>query len=136
VIYRVAPNDLAVLWPQVAPLVVAALRGTPTHDAEDVRKTILAGNATLFVQFRDNRVEAIVVTEFVTFPKGVWINMWLLAAADPHVPLSIEAFHPVLEVFRIHNGARGFQYCGGRHGWLKRFPNLVVEGINTRWTLD
>ena len=132
-ILRVNPVDVTALWDQVQPLITSALRDIPTHDAEDVRGAILAGTSTLFIQFREV-VEAIAVTQFAAFPKGIWLSIWLVGAR-PDYALDDAAFLDVMTTFQEINGCRGFQYTGARQGWIKRFPGFKLEGVNLRQTL-
>lgn len=132
-ILRVNPTDVAALWGQVEPLVTLALRNADTHDSEDVRGALLCGTATLFVQYSD-MVEAIAITQFITYPKGIWLNVWLVAAGTGS-ELDDDEFFQTIDHYRQINGCRGFQYTGARQGWAKRFPGFKPEGINMRKTI-
>jgi hypothetical protein len=128
----VAPKDVASLWSQLEDLVISALRGCPTHDADDVKVLLIDGSCQLFIQF-DRHVEAIGITSIVTHPKGKWLNVWLVAAHKA-TPLRTATFLSAVNEFRKEQGCRGFQSSSTRPGWLKRNPSWIQEGVSLRWT--
>lgn len=128
-VFRVAVENVTPLWPQVAPLVTRGLAGHVTHDAEDVRRMLLGQTLQLWVQWSD-RVEAVAVSEFAVYPKGVWVRIFLAAAAsDSH--LDGEAFLASLSQWRDMHGCQGFEAIG-RMGWLRRFPDMRFVGAVMR----
>ena len=134
-VFRVAYDNIAPLWAQVAPLVELGLRGTPTHDVEDVRRSLYTSSCQLWAQCDIPVVEAIVVTEFVPYPRGLWLRTWL-AAADPNGPGMDHA-----ECFRVIGAWAREQLCRGveaigRHGWLRHYPTAHVEGLYMRISLE
>ena len=71
------------LWDRVEPLVERGLRGEVTHDTEDVRRILMAQSAQLWGQFTaSGELEAVCVSEFAVYPKGIWVRVWLGAVAD------------------------------------------------------
>jgi hypothetical protein len=131
-IVRVSVDNVTPLWDQVGPLVEAALRGRVTHDAEDIRKILMAQACQLWVQWNDPLVDAMVVTEFAAYPKGVWVRVWM-AAARPDAKMDDDGFLRIITQWADHHQCRGFEVTG-RHGWLKRFPDAKAEGLLMRWT--
>ena len=71
------------------------------------------------------------VTEFVDYPSGLYLRIWLCGSC-PGTPMDNEMWLEAIDQYRSASGAIGFE-CIGRHGWLKRFP-LKVEGVVMRWT--
>ena len=128
-VFRVAVENVTPLWPQVAPLVTRALCGQPTHDDEDVRRMIMGGAAQLWVQWAE-RVEAIAVSEFAVYPKGVWVRVWLVGA-DPSAQMMAKEFGDAIEHWRAANGCRGIEAIG-RMGWLRRYPQVKFVGAVMR----
>lgn len=129
-IFRVAPENITGLWPQLAPLVNQGLRGVATHDVEDVRRCLFMPTCQLWGQFDIPTLEAIVISEFVSYPKGVWLRAWI-AAALPEPGMETEEFLALLTAFARENNCRGFE-AAGRHGWMRRVPEATVDGLLMR----
>lgn len=128
-IFLVSVENVLPLWPQWEPLVTRALRGIPTHEPADVRRAVLGEMAHLWAQWTE-RLEAFVVTEFVNYPRGRWLRLWLAASA-PGTDFNSGAFEDALSQWRDVNGCRGFEIIG-RMGWLRRFPTAKFEGVIMR----
>ena len=129
-VFCVGPENIASLWPQVEPLITAALRGRPTHDAEDLYRLLMGRHCHLWIQWNSPDVEAIVISEFMAYPKGVWVNAWL-AGARRDRPMDDGAFLAALRDWALSHRCQGFEAIG-RPGWLKRFPGAKVDGLIMR----
>jgi hypothetical protein len=130
-IFKVWPENITGLWPQIEPLLAPALATSSTHEPEDVRRAMMSGKAQLWVQLGDDRlVEAIVTTEFVDYPAGVFVRVWS-AGAHPDHRMDTEGFLPILTEWAHKNGCVGFEAIG-RMGWLRRIPKARVEGLIMR----
>jgi hypothetical protein len=130
-VFPVTPENIMRLWPHWEPLLKRALRDVETHDAADVRRMVLGEQAHLWLQW-DNQIEAFVVTEFVTYPKGTWLRLWLAATA-PECEMNNAMFEDVLSAWKDTNNCRGFEIIG-RMGWLRRFPEARFVGVVLRTT--
>ena len=128
-IMRVAVDNIMPLWSQIVPMIEGALNGSATHDVEDVRRMLMAQAAHLWVQWTD-RVEALLITEFVAYPKGLWLRIWL-ASAVQDVKLDHLSFYDMLCKWRDDNQCCGFEALG-RPGWLRKFPEFRVQGLVMR----
>ena len=128
-VMRVAVDNIMPLWPQIEPLIAEALSVCQTHDTEDVRRMLLAQSAQLWIQWED-RVLGLLITEFVSYPKGIWVRIWLAAAAQ-NAKLDYVSLYDTLSKWRDANGCRGFEALG-RPGWLRKFPEFRVEGLVMR----
>lgn len=128
-VLRVGLENITPLWPQAQPLVVRALRGTGTHDDEDVRRLLLGGCAQLWAQYA-GQLDAMLISEFVNYPKGVWLRIWL-AAARADVRMDDLAFYEALTAWRDQHKCRGFEIIG-RLGWLRRLPDARFIGAIMR----
>ena len=128
-VFRVAVENVMALWPQLEPLLRRALRTMETHDAMDVRRLVLGEQAHLWVQW-SGALEGFVVSEFVAYPKGTWLRLWLAAAA-PNCELNDQLFEDALSVWRDEANCRGFEVIG-RMGWLRRFPEARFVGAVMR----
>lgn len=131
-VLRVAPDNITPLWPQVVPLLGKVLDRARTHDAEDVRRMLLVQTAQLWIQWNE-RVEAAVVTEFVTYPKGLFVRLWL-AGALPQITVEWVALEDMIGGWAKANHCAGLELVG-RMGWLRRFPKAAFEGIVMRKAL-
>ena len=129
-VMRVMPENIAVLWPQLAELFRPALAVSSTHKAEDVRRSLMAMRAQLWAQMDGDEVEAACTTEFVDYPAGLFVRVWH-AGARKDRRLDDAAFLRVLDQWRVGNGCVGFEAIG-RHGWLRKFPAARAEGIVMR----
>ena len=132
-IVRVFPGDLAHFWPQMAPLLRAAVERAPTHSLEDVRLKLLSGAAQPWIQWAEPVVEAVIVTEFAVYPRGSWVRIWLDGALAT-VRQRHAAFLAELDGWRVAHGCVGFE-CAGRPGWARLFPEAKIEGVIMRWTV-
>jgi hypothetical protein len=128
-VMRVAVENIMPIWPQIEPMVARLVTVQATHDAEDVRRMLMGQLCHLWVQWSD-RVQSFAITEFVTYPKGVWLRVWLAATADGEI-LDNDGYFETISKWRDDNGCRGFEAIG-RHGWLRRFPGFRVEGLVIR----
>jgi hypothetical protein len=141
-VFMVAVENVMPLWPMWQPLLMRALRGMETHDAIDVRRMVLGEQAHLWVQWNGAvqqmaagqqnglPLEAFVVTEFATYPKGQWLRLWL-AGAEPDTPMDDAMFEDALAVWKDANNCRGYEVIG-RMGWLRRFPEGRFVGCIMR----
>lgn len=128
-VFRVSQENVTPLWPQAEPLIERALHGSVTHDVEDIRKMILGGAAHLWAQWSD-WLEAIAVSEFAPYPRGIWVRVWLAAVADG-ARFDDAKFFAVLDHWREMHGCRGFEAIG-RLGWLRRVPGARFIGAVMR----
>lgn len=130
-ILRLAPENVAILWPQVAELIQPAVDLVSTHTISDVHHAILSMRAQLWVEVHaDKHVVAAVITEFVSYPVGLFVRAWV-AGAHPKEPMDTDAMFEKIDHFRAINNAIGFEAIG-RHGWLRKFPGAKVEGLVMR----
>lgn len=119
IITMVYPANIENVWPQVVPLLSAALALHGTHTTEDIRKACMGGNAQLWIQWTD-KVEAAVITEFVPYPKSLWFRLWL-AGALKSTEILWDKFWQTLSEFAKKNDCKGIEDCG-REGWLHYAP--------------
>ena len=131
-IMRVMPENVTLLWPQLESLFRPALLLVSTHEAEDVRRAIMAMRAQLWARIAGNTVEAAATTEFVEYPAGMYVRVWL-AGSLPECPFDEAEFFEVMNRWRELNRCIGFEAIG-RHGWLRKFPKARVEGLVMRWS--
>ena len=136
-VFTVKPTDISATWANVVWILQANFcRMSKTHEPDDVRDILLTQKAQLWVQWNitEAKIEAAFVTEFVGYPMGVWIRLWLGGAAHD-AKVDYQAVERALTNFARQNACRGFEIIG-RHGWLRKFPSAVVEGLCLRTTFD
>lgn len=127
VITMVYPSNVSLVWPLVVSLLDPALAIAGTHEIGDVRKSIMGGQAQLWVQWtKDKGVDAAVVTEFVNYPKGLWFRLWL-SGAQKQAKIMWDKFFDILYEFADKNDCVGLEDCG-RSGWERHIP----QGKKTR----
>ncbi len=124
-IMRAALENIMPLWPQVAPLLERPLAVSVTHELEDVRRMIMSGHAHLWVQWTDH-VEAAVVSEFISYPRGLFLNAWLAGSIDGEMDRL--GFVEALREWARLNGCVRLR-ATGRAGWLKVVPGSLIEGL-------
>ena len=93
---------------------------------------LMAQLCNVWVQWVEPTVEAIVISEFASYPKGVWVRAWL-AAARRDREMDDDGFLLALTEWARAHKCRGFE-AGGRHGWTRRMANVSVEGLRMRVT--
>lgn len=128
-IVRVNTENVTPLWPQVAPLIEPILVAVGTHDIEDVRKALLVTQAHLWVQWT-GEVEAAVVTDFSSYPKGVWLRIWLMGT-KPGAKIEWAKFQALLDDFKKAHGCVGTEIWG-RGGWARRYMDARRDFIVLR----
>lgn len=135
-VFRVKPPDVSGTWVNVVDFFKPIFATSKTHEPDDVRDILLTNKAQLWVQWNitEAKIEAAFVTEFVGYPMGVWIRLWLGGAAHD-AKVDYKAVEGALTIWARQNCCRGFEIVG-RHGWLRKFPSAVVEGLCLRTTFD
>jgi hypothetical protein len=132
-VFRVAIENVMGIWPQVEPLVAKELAVIPTHDVDDVRRMVLSNQLHLWVQWSDH-VEAMAVTEFASYPRGLALRVWLGAAGDGE-KLSRVTLVSAIKQWARYNRCKWIDACG-RVGWLRVFSDAKFSGVFMRLTVD
>ena len=119
VITMIYSSNVPPVWSECEPLLKEAIESFGTHTIEDVYKGIMGGKAQLWVQW-SGKVDAVVVTEFVDYPKGLWFRFWLAGALKGSQVLWQKFFDTLYE-FAKKSRCAGIEDCG-RIGWEKYIP--------------
>lgn len=130
-VMRVMPENVTPLWPQLERLFLPALALVSTHTCEDVRRAVMSMEAQLWAQMNGSTVEAAATTEFIRYPVGMYLRVWL-AGGKKGVRFDDAQFFEIMNRWREQHDCVGFEAIG-RHGWLRRFPRANVEGLVMRW---
>ncbi len=128
-VFLVAVENVMPLWDALRPLILKELLAIPTHSEEDVRKAIMSGACRLWVQWSDH-VEAMVLTDFVSYPRGLALRVWMGASygADN---MDWRGFRSALDEWAVACGCKWIDACG-RLGWLRRFSDARMAGVFMR----
>ena len=133
-IYRVFPWNISQNWQQFADVLAPAIAMTPTHNAEDVRLACMSGRADMWAQWEEPIVESAAVTEFISYPRGLWLRIWL-GACRPDRKQDSAGFLREFKQWARVNGCLGIEIAG-RMGWARRFPEFKIEGVGMRMFLE
>lgn len=119
VITMIYSSNVPKIWAEVEPLLKDAVEHSGTHTTEDVYKSVMAGKSQLWVQW-SGKVDAVVTTEFIDYPKGLWFRFWLAGALHGSEILW-QQFFDTLYDFAKNSHCLGIEDCG-RMGWDKFIP--------------
>ncbi len=128
-VFRVAVENVMPAWDALRPLILQELVTIPTHNEDDVRKAIMSGTCHLWVQWSDH-IEAMVLTDFVAYPRGLALRVWM-GAAYRNDGMDWHAFRAAIEEWAVACKCRWIDACG-RIGWLKRFSGAHMAGVFMR----
>lgn len=109
------------IWSQIEPILEPAIKLFGTHELEDVRKSIMCGNSHLWAEL-DIEAKAAAVTEFVSYPKGLWLRIWLFGVKNG-VNAAWEEFEKNIIEFAKLSKCIGIEHYG-REGWQRRDPKI------------
>ncbi len=129
-IFLVGPENVTGIWPQIVPMLDPVLEITGTHEAEDVRKMLMTHQAHLWLQFEPPNVEAFVISEFVNYPRGLWLRLWAAGAARG-VKADWKKFSEVTRAWGDAHHCVGDEIIG-RVGWGRLFPEAKFSGVVLR----
>jgi hypothetical protein len=131
---RAVPTDLVPdLWPAIEKHVEAACEYHPFMDALDVARTIMKGNARLFVSFEGNAVQGFAAMEVVQYPSRKVANVLAAGGDRGFLSVAIHELLPILKQWGREHGADTFA-ISGRPGWLKALQNEDGESVtNALW---
>ena len=133
-IFKLTPDNVTPLWGQIEALLRAPVNRMGTHEPDDVRKMAMTGAAQMWIQYDSPIVEAVVVTEFVQYPKGLYLRAWL-AGGSRDYPFDNEGWIEALTQFGEVHRVKGLEIIG-RMGWLRRIPGLAPEALLMRLHLE
>src|SRR5271155_2354559 len=79
-IAQLAPTNIQTLWAQIAPIIRPAVDQVSTHQVADIYRSVMSMRAQMWVEIAGTEVVTAVVTEFVDYPAGLYLRIWLCAA--------------------------------------------------------
>lgn len=121
-------EHLDMIWPHVEPLLEEACRSSRGREtAFDIRRSLRARDARLWVWWDHGRVEVLAITEIARFPRKT-IGRIKIATALPGV-VSMDVFRQctrVIEAWARSEGATGMA-MDARPGWARILKGLGYE---------
>jgi len=129
IITMIYPAHIAQIWSEVEPLLKPAIAISGTHNCEDIYHSLMGGKSQLWIQWSE-KVDAVVVTEFISYPRGLWFRFWL-AGALKETEVLWKKFFDILYEFAKQNKCAGIEDCG-RVGWGHYAPHAKKIGILRR----
>ncbi len=120
---RLSVSNVAPLWPQIHDLLKLDDSIGITHSIDDIHKMIMSHRVDVWVQFNrlTTTLEAIVITEFVGYPRGLVLRAWI-ACALPTARMDVDSFYHLISAWAVNNDCLGL-LASGRKGWLRKFSN-------------
>lgn len=116
VITMIYPANIPPVWVQAEPILAPAIAMAGTHEPEDVYKVVMAGKAQLWVQW-SGKIDGVAVTEFVDYPAGLYLRVWLTGAAKD-AAIEWEKFYDAIYDFAQKSHCKEIEDLG-RLGWDK-----------------
>lgn len=116
-VFMIHAAHIPSVWGQVSKLLEPAAAIFATHDIDDVRKEIMGGNKQLWADW-NGEAKAAAVTEFVSYPKGLALRIWLFGAKSD-VEVAWEDFKKKFIEFAQLSKCKWIEHCG-RDGWIRR----------------
>lgn len=117
----VHPVNITPLWDKVEPLLQKAISMGGTHTPENVRSSLLSGNAQLWVQWTKQSVDTAAVTEFIPYPLGTRVRVWL-SGAKPGCEAQWTKLDTYISDFARANRCIGMEIIA-RKGWGRTLAN-------------
>lgn len=117
----VRSDRIEALWPRVLPFVDRALgHAGGRYAAEDVLSALLKAQMQLWIAVGGDRIEAVLVTEIVDYPRQRRCNLFLGAGNALEACL---AHLPAIEAWARAQGCDAIE-AGGRPGWERVLPGF------------
>lgn len=120
------PVNIEALWPEIQEMIQPILTIEDTHDPEHIRDALLSGNAQIWVQWSDH-IDGLAITEFVTFPKCMWLRVWLGSARKGRKTNWFTIKDMIYRFAKAH-GCVGVR-IDGRAGWKRLFPEAQQHAV-------
>lgn len=118
-VFMIHAAHIPSIWGPVAKILEPAVNIWKTHDIDDVRKEVMSGNKQLWVDY-NGETKAAAVTEFVSYPKGLWLRIWLFGVKKG-VNAGWDMFEKKFLEFATLSHCKGIEHYG-RPGWERRNP--------------
>lgn len=119
--FRLSKENVARFWGAIEALLAQAIEAGATHHPSDVLEALTRGDADCWVKWTDEGISCAVVTEVLSFPRGLRVRVWLAGAKGGETDW--REFDEGLCDYGRQIGASWIDIVG-RIGWLKKFPKL------------
>lgn len=124
----IPPELVPNVWNQIEPLIAECVWRENTHDMRDVKLKCFGGLVQVWAQFGD-RIEAVAITEIVTYPKCRICRVWMCGAVSGAADWSELAAH--IKAWAKTEGMREAEIIG-RRGWLRVLSGARQVGVIMR----
>lgn len=112
------PDQIPALWPDLMPLVEAAL--VPDYTPEHVRAMLEEGRAQLWYTREDEGIDAMLITQINTFPARRVCLAWVCSG---HLPAGWAMLFEMVAVWAAQQGCSAMS-IHGRPGWERVLKSL------------
>ena len=112
----VAPEDIAYIWEEVAPLLDKVQEHTEGEvESEDFLEPLTHGDMQLWIATEDKNLHSVMITQIIPYPQKQVLRVISLAGSDFK---KLSQFQAMLESFAIRTGCTSLELWG-RRGWRK-----------------
>lgn len=116
------------IWPHVRRYVESFLRHADgLYEADDIKSALVARDMQLWVAVRENRIQALGVTQIVRHPRASICHLVGVAGDNRRL---IARFEKDVSAWAQANGCRHFEALA-RRGWLKVLPEMGWRAVGT-----
>lgn len=121
----VPASDIAKIWPVILPFVVDAMSWTPAirHTPEHIFGGLLTKKYQLWVSVRSRRIEGVLITEVVDYPRCKVCRYVILSGRN--ASQNWVKFEPIIAAWAKAQGCSKMEGVG-RKGWGR--TNITPEG--------
>ena len=116
----VAPEDIAYIWEEVAPLLDKVQEHTEGEvESDDFLEPLTHGDMQLWIATEDKNLRSVMITQIIPYPQKQVLRVISLAGSDFK---KLNQFQAMLESFAIRTGCTSLELWG-RRGWRKLLPD-------------
>ena len=116
----VAPEDIAYIWEEVAPLLDKVQEHTEGEvESDDFLEPLTHGDMQLWIVTEDSILHSVMITQIIPYPQKKVLRVISLAGSEFN---KLNEFQAMLESFAIRTGCSSLELWG-RKGWKKLLPD-------------
>ena len=133
----VAPEDVAYIWEEVAPLLDKVQEHTEGEvESDDFLEPLTHGDMQLWIATEDKNLHSVMITQIIPYPQKQVLRVISLAGSDFK---KLNQFQAMLESFAIKTGCTSLELWG-RKGWKKLLPewesNYIVYTKDLKYRMQ
>jgi len=116
----VAPEDVAYVWEEVAPLLDRVQEHTEGEvGSEDFLEPLTQGDMQLWIATENKNLHSVMITQIIPYPQKQVLRVISLAGSEFE---KLNEFQAMLESFAIRTSCSSLELWG-RKGWKKLLPD-------------